>query len=210
MLEFTALQVFFMWMLAFTGTSLAASVKIVRQGDEALIELLGKYDGKKLEPGLTFVIPFFEQVAYKGTLKEQIFSLPPIQCITSERKFVTLNIAIYWRILDLEKASYKVQNLHVALMTLLYNQIRSEIVKIKVEDLYTIRERFNEAMLLALDVATEPWGLKITRVELLDFNVDNQKKNAPIQSKNNALILTDGSASLAGYLHSNSVNLNTK
>lgn len=209
-MEFTVLQMFFMWMLALTGTSLAASIKIVRQGDEALIELLGKYDGKKLEPGLTFVIPFFEQVAYKGTLKEQIFSLPPIQCITSERKFVTLNIAIYWRILDLEKASYKVQNLHVALMTLLYNQVRSEIVKIPVEDLYTIREEFNEAMLSALDVATEPWGIKITRVELLDFAVDTQKKIGATQIKSSGIIKLESSASLGSYLHSETANLNSK
>ena len=77
-------QYFLMVLFAITGVSLASSVKIVRQGDEALVEIFGKYDCKKLEPGITFLIPFVEQVAYKQTLREQILNLPPQECTTRD------------------------------------------------------------------------------------------------------------------------------
>ncbi len=208
-MDFYLYQFVLMWLFALGGTSFAASVKIVRQGDEALVELLGKYDGKKLEPGLTFIIPFLEQVAYKGTLKEQLLMLPPIQCLTAEKRFITLNIAIYWRILDLQKASYKVQNLQAALMTILLNEIRSEMITLKVEQLYTIRQEFNEAIVSALDVATEPWGVKITRVELMDFTIDDRKVDPKLDNALRKLTHIPNN-SLLGYLHSNTVNLNSK
>ena len=171
---FAIYQYFFAFMfLLITGSTLGSSVKIIRQGDEALVEVLGKYDGKKLEPGLTFLTPFFEQVAYKTTLKEQMWELPLKQYVTSDRAKVTLDILVFWKITDLERASYKVQNLREAMLNILLLQIRSEMINISSESLYTIREEFNGIMVEKLDVTTEPWGVKITRVELRDFTIGN-------------------------------------
>lgn len=159
--------------LTFTGTSLASSVKIVRQGDEAIFEMLGKYDGKKLEPGLSLLIPFIEQVAYKQTLREQILEMRPIQCLTLDRISVTANFLVYWRLTDIEKAYYKVQNLKDAMMNLLILDIRTEIAKLELEKMFNARERLNQALVERLDVSTEPWGVKITRVEMMDFSIGN-------------------------------------
>lgn len=173
-------QLAFLSFLAFSGTSLASSVRITRQGDAALVETLGKYDGKKLEPGLTFLIPFIEQVAYKETLREQILEMRPIACLTQERISVTTNFVVYWRLTDIEKAYYKVQNLKAAMLNLLIIHIRSEIAKVGLEELFTARERLNQSLVEQLDIATEPWGVKITRVEMMDFSIGPK----PTPSKN--------------------------
>lgn len=154
-----------------TGTSVASSVKIIRQGEGALVELLGRYDGKKLEPGLTFLIPFIEQVAYKKTLKEQILELPPKCFITADKREVTVDMVIYWRIVDLEKACYKVENLSQAMMNLLLTRIRTEMATLQLEQLYTASSEINEILVQQLDTATESWGVKVTRIELRDFTI---------------------------------------
>lgn len=160
-----------------TGTSIASSIKIVRQGEGALVELLGKYEGKKLEPGLNCLVPFIEQISFRKTLKEQIFNLPPKTCVTLDRYNVTLQIVVYWRIIDLEKACYKVENLHQSMLNLLLTQIRTEIAKIELESLYTATNEINETLVEKLDIATESWGVKVTRIELLDFTIGSQQKS---------------------------------
>ena len=164
-------QYFLMVLFAITGVSLASSVKIVRQGDEALVEIFGKYDRKKLEPGLTFLVPFVERVAYKQTLREQILKLPPQQCATRDRVFVTLEFIVYWRVIDLEKAAYKVQNLKEAMFNMLILSIQTQIGTLTVEELHTARHLLNNTLVEELDTTTDPWGVKFTRVELRDFTV---------------------------------------
>ncbi|MCT7992009.1 SPFH domain-containing protein [Laspinema olomoucense] len=159
----------FLIFLAVTGTSLAGSVKIIKQGDEALVETLGKYDGKKLQPGLNFMIPFLEQVAYQETTREQFLDIPPQTCMTRDNVSISVDAVVYWRILNLEKAYYKVKNLQSAMVTLVTTLIRSEMSKLKLEQTFMARSDVNELLLQQLDIATEPWGIKVTRVELRDI-----------------------------------------
>lgn len=162
-------------LLSITGaTTLASSVKIVRQGDEALVEMLGKYEGKKLEPGLTFLIPYIENVAYKQTTKEQILEMRPIDCITQDKIYISLNFVVFWRMTDIERAYYKVQNLKAAMMNILITNIRSQIATMELDQIFTARSEINESLVEQLDIATEPWGVKITRVEMLDFTIGNK------------------------------------
>lgn len=161
--------------LTITGaTTLASSVKIVRQGDEALVEMLGKYDGKKLDPGLSFLIPYIENVAYKQTIREQILEMRPIDCITQDKICMALNFVVFWRMTDIERAYYKVQNLKAAMMNILITNIRSQIATMELDQIFTARAEINEALVEQLDIATEPWGVKITRVEMLDFTIGNK------------------------------------
>lgn len=157
-----------------SATTLASSVKIVRQGDEAVVEMLGKYEGKKLEPGLTFLIPYIENVAYKQTTREQILEMRPIDCITQDKIYTTLNFVIFWRMTDIERAYYKVQDLKTAMMNILITNIRSQIATMELDQIFTARAEINEALVEQLDIATEPWGVKITRVEMLDFTIGNK------------------------------------
>lgn len=162
-------QWLFMAFIALTGTTLAGSVKIIKQGEEALVETLGRYDGRKLEPGLNFVIPFLDQIACQQTIREQVLEIPPQNCITRDNVSIGVDAVVYWRVINLEKSYYKVQNLKAAMVNLVLTQIRSEMGKLELNQTFTARTEVNEMLLRELDIATAPWGVKVTRVELRDI-----------------------------------------
>lgn len=154
--------------LFFGGTAISG-VKIVKQGDEALVETLGKYTGKKLSPGLNYVVPVYQRIAYRQTIRERVLDIPPQQCITRDNVSITVDAVVYWRVLDLEKACYKVENLQSAMVNLVLTQIRSEMGKLELDETFTARSQINEILLRELDESTDPWGVKVTRVELRDI-----------------------------------------
>jgi regulator of protease activity HflC (stomatin/prohibitin superfamily) len=156
-------------LMMLVGITLSGSVKIVNQGDEALVELLGRYDGRKLQPGINFIVPFISYIAIKETVREKILHVPPQNCITRDNVSIKVDAVLYWRVLDLEKAYYKVQNLQGAISNLVLTQIRSEMGKLSLNETFTARTEINEKLLRELDVSTAPWGVKVTRVELLDI-----------------------------------------
>ncbi len=145
-----------------------SSVKIIQQGNEALVERLGVYD-RKLTPGPRFVIPVVERVAYQETIREKVLDIPPQPCITRDNVSITVDAVVYWRIVDMEKAYYKVQSLQNAMVNLVLTQIRAEMGKLELDETFTARSQINEILLRDLDVATDPWGVKVTRVELRDI-----------------------------------------
>ncbi|NJK36634.1 MAG: SPFH/Band 7/PHB domain protein [Oscillatoriales cyanobacterium RM2_1_1] len=162
-------QFFLLLFLALGGSALAGGVKVVNQGDEALVETLGKYNGRKLKPGLSIVTPFLDRVAYRQTVREQVLDIPPQQCITRDNVSISVDAVVYWRIMDLEKACYKVATLVPAMENLVRTQIRSEMGKLELDQTFTARTEVNEMLLRELDIATDPWGVKVTRVELRDI-----------------------------------------
>ena len=162
-------QLFLIIILLFGGSTLAGSVKIINQGDKALVESLGKYNGRTLDPGLNFLVPFYHRVAYKETVREQVLDIPPQKCITRDNVSISVDAVVYWRIMDLEKACYKVNNLQAAMENMVRTQIRSEMGKLELDQTFTARTEVNEMLLRELDIATDPWGVKVTRVELRDI-----------------------------------------
>ncbi len=162
-------QFIFIIFLALGGSALAGSVKIINQGNEALVESLGKYNGRKLEPGLRLLTPFVDKIVYKGTIREKVLDIPPQQCITRDNVSISVDAVVYWRIMDMEKAYYKVENLQSAMVNLVLTQIRSEMGKLELDQTFTARSEINEILLRELDVSTDPWGVKVTRVELRDI-----------------------------------------
>ena len=163
----------FQWMLmaflTLSGITFAGSIKIIKQGDEALVEFLGRYDGKKLEPGLNFITPFLSQVVIQETIREKVLEVPPQNCITRDNVSISVDAVVYWRIMNLERAYYKVEDLQSAMVNLVLTQIRSEMGKLELNQTFTARTEVNETLLRELDIATEPWGVKVTRVELRDI-----------------------------------------
>jgi regulator of protease activity HflC (stomatin/prohibitin superfamily) len=163
----------FQWMLmaflTLSGATLAGSVKIINQGDEALVEFLGRYDGKKLDPGLNFITPFLSQVVFQETIREKVLEIPPQNCITRDNVSISVDAVVYWRIMNIERAYYKVQNLQAAIVNLVLTQIRSQLGKLELNETFTARTEVNKMLLRELDIATEPWGVKVTRVELRDI-----------------------------------------
>ncbi len=155
-------------LVALGGSTLAGSVRIVNQGNEALVERLGSYT-KKLSPGLNFTIPFVDRISYQGTIREQVIDIPPQSCITRDNVSISADAVIYWRIVNMEKAFYKIQNLQMAMINLALAQIRAEMGKLELDETFTAREKINEMILRELDLATDPWGVKVTRVELKEI-----------------------------------------
>lgn len=154
--------------LALGGSAVAGSVKIVHQGNEALVESLGSYK-KKLNPGLNFVTPFIDKVVYKQTIREKVLDIPPQQCITRDNVSISVDAVVYWRIMDMEKSYYKVEDLQSAMVNLVLTQIRSEMGQLELDETFTARTKINELLLRELDISTDPWGVKVTRVELRDI-----------------------------------------
>jgi regulator of protease activity HflC (stomatin/prohibitin superfamily) len=161
----------FGWIIALVlgASGLAGSVKIVNQGNEALVERLGKYSGRKLEAGINFLVPFLDRVVYQQTIREKVLDIPPQQCITRDNVSITVDAVVYWRIMDMEKAYYKVENLKLAMQNLVLTQIRAEMGQLELDETFTARSQINEILLRELDEATDPWGVKVTRVELRDI-----------------------------------------
>jgi regulator of protease activity HflC (stomatin/prohibitin superfamily) len=154
--------------LALGGSAVAGGVKVVNQGNEVLVERLGSYN-KKMGPGLNFVIPFLDKVVYQETIREKVLDIPPQKCITRDNVSIEVDAVVYWRIVDMEKAWYKVENLRAAMTNLVLTQIRSEMGQLELDKTFTARSQINEILLRELDIATDPWGVKITRVELRDI-----------------------------------------
>ncbi|MBD2342748.1 SPFH domain-containing protein [Anabaena subtropica] len=161
-------QLFLLIVLALGGSAVAGSVKVINQGNEVLVERLGSYN-KKLEPGLNFVIPFIDKTVYKETIREKVLDIPPQKCITRDNVGIEVDAVVYWRIVDMEKAWYKVENLHSAMVNMVLTQIRSEMGQLELDQTFTARSQINELLLRELDIATDPWGVKVTRVELRDI-----------------------------------------
>jgi regulator of protease activity HflC (stomatin/prohibitin superfamily) len=159
----------FLFLLALGGSVAASSVKIINQSDEALVETLGKYNGKKLTPGLSFLTPVLDKVVFKQTIRERVLDVPPQSCITRDNVSISVDAVVYWRIVDMEKAYYKVENLQSAMVNLVLTQIRSEMGKLELDETFTARSEINELLLRELDISTDPWGVKVTRVELRDI-----------------------------------------
>ncbi|MCU0551227.1 MAG: SPFH/Band 7/PHB domain protein [Leptolyngbya sp. Prado105] len=157
------------WFIALVvGGGAVSSVKIIQQGNEALIERLGSYD-RKLSPGLNFVFPGLDRLAFQETIREKVLDIPPQGCITRDNVSITVDAVVYWRIVDMEKAYYKVQNLQSAMVNLVLTQIRAEMGQLELDETFTARSQINEILLRELDTATDPWGVKVTRVELRDI-----------------------------------------
>ncbi len=151
--------------MAFLGFN---SVKVTSGGQSRLVERLGKYD-RQLQPGLSFVVPVVEKVVSHESLKERVLDIPPQQCITRDNVSIEVDAVVYWQLLEHSRAYYGVDNLQAAMVNLVLTQIRAEMGKLDLDQTFTTRQEVNEALLRELDLATDPWGVKVTRVELRDI-----------------------------------------
>ncbi len=140
------------------------SVRVINQGDEALVERLGQYK-RSLKPGLNFILPVVDRVLVE-TMREQILDIPPQPALTRDNVSVTVDAIVYWRILDLRKAYYEVEDLEKGIENLVITNLRAEIGQLKLEEAVSATNRINQALLRQLDEATSNWGVKILRVDI--------------------------------------------
>ncbi|OQY39329.1 MAG: paraslipin [Spirochaetaceae bacterium 4572_7] len=142
---------------------------IVPQENAWVIEELGKYK-KTLGAGLHIVIPVIQKIAYKHTLKEEVIDVPPQVCITNDNVQVKVDGILYLKVMDPNKASYGIDNYRFATAQLAQTTLRSEIGKITLDKTFSEREDINAAVVKSVDIASDPWGIKVTRYEIKDID----------------------------------------
>ncbi len=145
-----------------------SGVKVTSSSRSMLVERLGKYN-RQLKPGLSLVLPGIEKVVSHESLKERVLDIPPQQCITRDNVSIEVDAVVYWQLLEHERAFYAVDDLQAAMVNLVLTQIRAEMGKLDLDQTFTTRQEVNEVLLRELDQATDPWGVKVTRVEMRDI-----------------------------------------
>ena len=142
--------------------------KIVPQQHAWVVERLGKYD-RTLTPGLDFVVPFVERVAYKHSLKEVPLDVPSQVCITRDNTQLQVDGIIYFQVTDPMRASYGSSNYIAAITQLAQTLLRSVIGKMELDRTFEERDHINLSVVAALDEAAHNWGVKVLRYEIKDL-----------------------------------------
>lgn len=143
-------------------------IRIIPEQETFVIEQFGKYK-KTLGPGFHIIIPVVQMVAYKHDLKEEVIDVDPQICITKDNVQVTVDGILYFKVMDPEKASYGIDNYRYATAQISKTTMRSEIGKMDLDKTFSERESLNNHIVQAVDDASDPWGIKVTRYEIKDI-----------------------------------------
>jgi regulator of protease activity HflC (stomatin/prohibitin superfamily) len=150
--------------LALIGYALG-SAKQINQGNEALVERLGRYH-RKLKPGLNFIVPFIDQIVMEDTTREQVLDIKPQNVITKDNVYLEVDAVVYWRITEIEKSFYAIDNLEQALSNLTTTTLREIIAQNTLEDTSMSRANMDKSLLSELNPITKEWGVDIMRLDI--------------------------------------------
>jgi regulator of protease activity HflC (stomatin/prohibitin superfamily) len=153
------------------------AIKIVPQGREYTVERFGRYT-RTLKPGMTLLTPFVEGVGHKVNMMEQVLPVPQQEVITKDNVTVQVDGIVFIQVIDAASASYRVDNLPFAIGQLAMTNLRTVVGSMDLDDVLSQREMINSRLLQAIDAATEPWGVKVTRIEIKDLTPPPDITNA--------------------------------
>ena len=169
------------------------SIKIVKQSEVYIIERLGKFY-KVADAGLTIILPFVDTVRSVVSLKQQTMDVPPQGVIPKDNVSITIDTVVFYKITDPAKAVYEIQNLKNSIGYLSKTTIRDIVGKMSLDDTFTSRDAINDQLRYILDEATDQWGCKVDRVEIIDITPpadirDAMEKQMNAERNKRALIL---------------------
>jgi len=157
----------FWGILIFALIAIKSAIKIVPQGYNYTIERFGKYR-LTLTPGLNLIVPLFDKVGHEMNMMEQVFDIPAQEVITKDNASIQCDGVAFYQIVDASKAGYEVSNLYRAILNLTMTNLRAVVGSMDLDKVLSDRKDINEKLLNAVNTATTPWGIKITRIEIKD------------------------------------------
>ncbi len=156
---------------------ISSMVKVVPQRTAIIVERLGKYRAT-FSAGFQILIPFIDKIRYRHTLKEQAIDVAPQICITRDNIAVEVDGILYLQVLDPQKASYGIDNYRFASIQIAQTTMRSVIGKLELDKTFEERETINVSIVDAVDKASEPWGVKVTRYEVKNISPPQSIRDA--------------------------------